>query len=31
MEGIGFKGMDAQAEYRLVQSQASKGFERADN
>ena len=26
-----FQGMDAQAEFRLVQSLASKGFERTDN
>ena len=26
-----FQGMDVQAEFRLVQSLASKGFERTDN
>ena len=26
-----FQGMDAQAEFRLVKSLASKGFERIDN
>ena len=26
-----FQGMDAQAEFQLVQSLASKGFERPDN